>query len=149
MLEKSKLNKTLFLIISLSLSFYLYSEAQAKNQLFSSPPKTKQNYFFSLAPFKKSFSESLKPEFNLKDLAQVLTFPIQTFQNTERLFRKQFNANPVCFSQGGAPSFPPGRSFPAALCYDTPKQGCNSCACRCGYVGYIWDPITSICGCAQ
>ncbi len=106
-------------------------------------------YLNALKPYKKGFDESLKTGVTLNTLALTLLKPNLTFNDLENLFKTQFNANPICFTQGGIPTFPPGRSFPASSCFDTPKQGCQSCACQCGYTGYIWDPTTSICGCAQ
>ena len=106
-------------------------------------------YLGALKPFKKAFNESLKPGVTLNILALTLLKPNLTFNDMENLFKKQETGNPICFSQGGAKTFPPGRSFPAALCWDTYKSGCRSCACQCGYTGYMWDPTTGICGCAQ
>lgn len=106
-------------------------------------------YLNGLRPYQKGFEESLKRGVTINIVAKTLLKPNLTFNDLENLFKTTFNANPVCFSQGGLQTFPPGRSFPASSCFDTVKQGCQSCACQCGYVGYIWDPTTSICGCAQ
>src|SRR3989344_2348458 len=105
-------------------------------------------YLNTLKPYEKGFDESLKTGVTINTLAKTLLKPNLTFNDLENLFKITFTANPVCFAQGGVYTFPPGRSFPASLCWDTPNY-CQSCACRCGYIGYIWDPVTTICGCAQ
>lgn len=139
----------LFIVIS---AFIPIKNVSAR-YLFNQPNFVPQyglypKYLNALKPYQKGFDESLKTGVTVNTLARTLLKPNLTFNDMENLFKTAFNANPICFAQGGAYTFPPGRSFPASLCWDTPNY-CQSCACRCGYIGYIWDPTTSICGCAQ
>ncbi|MCX6813743.1 MAG: hypothetical protein NT078_00745 [Candidatus Azambacteria bacterium] len=129
--------------------------AASKNYYFYNPTNTYLQYQFyssylnALKPYKKGFDESLKPGITLNTLVLTLLKSNLTFNDMEGLFKKKFSANPVCFSQGGSKTFPPGRVFSTPLCWDIDEDGCYSCACQCGYTGYIWDPQTSMCGCAQ
>lgn len=125
-----------------------YSLLFNQAKLFS-PQLLSAQYLNALKPFQKGFSESLKPGITLNTVALTLLKPNLTFNDMESLFKKQETSNPICFSQGGARTFPPGRVFSAPLCWDTGEAGCSSCACQCGYTGYIWDPATSLCGCAE
>ena len=148
-----KLFKSGWLILAFILIILPLKNASAKYS-FNQPSFVPQydlysKYLNALKPYQKGFGESLKTGVKINTLAKTLLKPNLTFNDLENLFKTQFSANPICFSQGGAYSFPPGRVFSASSCWDTPKQGCRSCACRCGYVGYIWDPTTSLCGCAQ
>jgi hypothetical protein len=155
LLSKFFKNAVLMLIIILVVFTAKNALAAGKNSFFYNPISffptygTYSQYLNALKPYQKGFDESLKPGKTLKDVATTLLKPNLTFNDLENLFKKQFSANPICFSQGGTPTFPPGRVFSASLCWDTHKNGCLSCACQCGYIGYIWDPTTSICGCAQ
>ncbi|KKS88574.1 MAG: hypothetical protein UV62_C0005G0028 [Parcubacteria group bacterium GW2011_GWC1_43_11] len=149
-----KFIKCAVLILAIILLFFPFKNIQSAYYSYSQPKFVPQygsyaRYFNALKPYQKGFEESLKPGKTIKDIATTLLKPNLTFNDLESLFKRKFSANPICFSQGGAYSFPPGRVFSAPLCYDDPEDGCSSCACQCGYVGYMWDPTTSLCGCAE
>jgi len=122
--------------------YYFYSAGTRLNH------RTYSSYLNALKPFQKGFDESLKPGVTLKTLAATtLLKPHLTFDDLENLFKKKFYANPICFSQGPPGPAVPGRVFWTPLCWDVPYDGCYSCACQCGYVGFMWDPTTGLCGC--
>lgn len=94
---KKSISKILLVLLGASLFGLRVPEAKA---LVVPRQQSWQSYYSQLKPFQKAYSESLKPQYNLKDLAQALTYPIQTFQNLERFFPTTFHANPICFGQG-------------------------------------------------